>query len=131
MSETSPVVAHTDWSARNVRLRPGGPVAVYDMDSLAVVGRATALGVAAVTWRALGVAGEPVGPDIDEVDDWLDRYPDALGPIERRASLAAALRTLCYVARCEHAIDPSERTHAMARERLRIDAARYRRALDH
>ncbi len=35
-----PVVAHTDWSARNVRVWPDGIRAVYDADSLAFVPRA-------------------------------------------------------------------------------------------
>ena len=43
------VIAHTDWSARNVRLHDGAVVAVYDWDSLARVRESTAVGQAAAT----------------------------------------------------------------------------------
>ena len=129
-TDTPTVVAHTDWSARNVRLRADGIAAVYDMDSLAVISLPAAVGQAAATWRATGEAGEPVAPDLDEIEDWFDCFPIRLSKAERSASIAAALWTLAYTARCEHAIDPNERTHRRARPRLRQDAARYRRALN-
>ncbi len=129
MVEAPKVVAHTDWSARNVRLRAEGVIAVYDMDSLASVSVPTALGQAASTWRALGEPGEPIAPDVDEIEDWLDRYPHRLTTRDRTAALAAALWTLCYTARCEHAIDLLEVTHIRARPRLRLDEARFRQAL--
>lgn len=123
------VIAHTDWSARNVRLGIGGIRAVFDLDSLAAIDLSAAVGKAAVTWRSLGEAGEPVAPCIEEVQDWFDRFPITLSSDERRASLAAALAVLCYTARCEHAIDPSEQRHLRARPRLREDAAVFRRLL--
>ncbi len=127
--EAPTITAHTDWTVRNVRLGPGGLRAVYDLDSLAAVSLPTALGLAASTWRALGVAGEPMAPDIDEIEDWFDRYPTALSAVDRRAALAAALYALCYTARCEHAVDPAEELHRRARPRLRRDAGRYRRVM--
>lgn len=127
--DTPTVTAHTDWSARNVRLRSGGVVAVYDLDSLAAVNLPTAVGHAAVTWRAIGEAGEPAAPDIEEITDWFDRFPIRLSKAQRRAALAAALWSLCYTARCEHAIDPAEQLHHRARPRLRQDAVRFQQAL--
>ena len=59
--ETAPVVAHTDWSARNVRVWPDGIRAIYDADSLSLVPESTAVGIAAATWSAFGEAGEPIG----------------------------------------------------------------------
>ncbi len=123
------VTAHTDWSARNVRLRAGGVRAVYDLDSLAAVNLTAAVGKAAATWRALGEADEPIAPDVDEIEDFFDRFPVSLSKADRRASLAAALSVLCYTARCEHAIDPSAERFLRARPRLRQDAARFTKAL--
>lgn len=123
------VVAHTDWSARNVRLRADGIRAIYDLDSLAAVGLSTAVGKAAVSWRALGEAGEPVAPGIEEIEDWFDRFPIPLSKAQRRTSIAVVVSALCYTARCEHAIDPSEQRHHRARPRLRQDAHAFRRAL--
>ncbi|MEM9653536.1 MAG: hypothetical protein AAGA65_15700 [Actinomycetota bacterium] len=123
------VSAHTDWSARNVRLRAGGVRAVYDLDSLAAISLSTAVGKAAVTWRALGEVGEPVAPGIDEIQAWIDRFPIALSTVQRRAAIGAALSVLCYTARCEHAIDPEEHHHHRARPRLREDGDKFRRML--
>ncbi len=129
--DTPMVIAHTDWSARNVRLRAGGVLAFYDLDSLAAVSLSTAVGHAAVTWRALGEAGEPVAPGLDEIDQWLDGFPMALSTADRRAALAAALGSLCYTARCEHAIDPAAQLHVRARGRLGQDATAFTQALGH
>lgn len=128
--DSATVVAHTDWSARNVRLRADGVCAVYDLDSLATVSLPTALGQAAATWRALGEAQDAIAPDVDEIEDWLDRFPTVLSPLDRRAALAAALWVLCYTARCEHAIDPAEQLHTRARSRLRQDTTRFREAIN-
>ncbi len=127
--EVPTVGAHTDWSARNVRLRADGVHALYDIDSMASVSLPTAVGEAAVNWRALGEVGEPTAPGIDEIDDYVDRFPIPLSKAERRAALAASLWSLCYTARCEHAVDPGEQHNLRARPRLRDDAGRFRRAL--
>jgi hypothetical protein len=62
------VVAHTDWSARNVRLRADGVEAIYDMDSLAIVALPTALAIAAATWRSTGEASDAAAPGAVEID---------------------------------------------------------------
>jgi|GEM_PF-716893 len=57
---TPPVVAHTDWSARNIRLGDDGLRAVYDWDSVTLAPEATPVGQAAVTWC---VTSEPGGSE--------------------------------------------------------------------
>jgi hypothetical protein len=49
-SDRSPrLVAHTDWSARNVRYEESGVVVAYDWDSLSMVTESVAVGQAAAT----------------------------------------------------------------------------------
>jgi hypothetical protein len=112
------VVAHTDWSARNIRLGVGGVRAIYDLDSLAVVPLPAALGTAAVTWRSTGEAGDNAAPGLDEIETWLDCYPEVLSPRDRQLVVANALYTLAYSSRCEHAIDPDEHVYRRARPTL-------------
>jgi Ser/Thr protein kinase RdoA (MazF antagonist) len=119
------VVAHTDWSARNIRLSADGVRAVYDLDSLAVVTLPVAVGLAAATWRAFGEAGDGLAPGVDEVGDWLDAYPSSLSAEERRGAFAAALWSHVYAARCEHAVDPEERLLRRTRPVLRAEAERF------
>ena len=109
------MTAHTDWSARNVRLSPDGVRAIYDLDSLAVVLLPAALGIAAATWRSFGEEGEGPAPGAAEVGEWLGDYPGPLTDEERAGVFAAALWSLVYTARCEHAVDPEERIHHRAR----------------
>ncbi len=130
-SDGANVVAHTDWSARNIRLRAEGVCAVYDLDSLATVSLPTALGRAAATWRALGEAEEPMAPGVDEIEQWLDCFPMTLTAADRRGAVAAALLGLCYTARCEHAVDPTGQVHTRARPRLRQDRSQFQKALSH
>jgi hypothetical protein len=124
-----PVVAHTDWAARNVRLGPSGVRAFYDLDSLAIAPLPGALGTAAATWRSTAEPGDGPAPGVDEIDEWLGCYPDPLPRDERRAVFAHALSVLAYSARCEHAIDPDEIRHRRARPTLRTDAAAFLRRL--
>lgn len=128
--EQATVIAHSDWSARNVRLTSDGIAAIYDWDSLTSTSLPTALGQAAATWRALGESGEPEAPDLAEINAWIDDYPSRLSMVQRRGAIAAALWTLAYTARCEHAADPTEQHHRRARPTLRRDAPRYREALE-
>jgi hypothetical protein len=44
------VIAHLDWSARNVRLGNHEVVAAYDWDSVGLAAESTAIGQAAATW---------------------------------------------------------------------------------
>jgi aminoglycoside phosphotransferase (APT) family kinase protein len=102
-------VAHTDWSARNVRLDDAQLVAVYDWDSLALVPETTALGYAAMTWTVTSEPGGTVFPTLADVTGYVVDYEDARGralpPAEWQAAGAAAAWALAYTARCEHALD--------------------------
>ena len=126
-----PVVAHTDWSARNVRLNEAGLVAVYDWDSVALVAESTAIGQAAVTWSVTADPGGTEFPGVRDIVGFVTDYEESAGAllddVQRRAAAAAAVYTLAYTARCEHSLDvkgmarPDQ--HA-ARDRLAEDGAR-------
>jgi hypothetical protein len=105
---TPPVVAHTDWSARNIRLDEEELLAVYDWDSVALVPESTAVGQAAATWC---VTGEPDGwefPPYDEIAAYIEEFETAAGrrfsPAQWRATGGAAAWVLAYTARCEHSL---------------------------
>jgi hypothetical protein len=122
---TRAVVAHTDWSARNVRLNDHQLLAVYDWDSVALVQEATAVGQAAVTWSVTADPGGTRFPTIEEVLNYFSDYEDAAGhqlsEQQWKSAGAAAAQTLAYIARCEHALEAAgiERTDPRAaRDRL-------------
>jgi hypothetical protein len=78
--DSAPLVAHTDFSARNIRVDADSAVcAVYDWDSLALVTESVGVGQAAVTWNALGAAGEGPSPDPEQVAAYLADYEGARG----------------------------------------------------
>jgi aminoglycoside phosphotransferase (APT) family kinase protein len=103
------VVAHTDWSARNVRFDERDLLAVYDWDSLASVRESTAVGQAAMTWSVTADPGGTEFPEMDDVLAFMDEYCQrpgrSLGPDQIRAARAAAIYTLAYTARCEHSLE--------------------------
>ena len=119
-----PVVAHTDWSARNVRFDEERLLAVYDWDSLALVKEATALGQAAMTWSVTADPGGTEFPDIYSVLGYMADYEHArnqgFSAEQHRAARAAAVYVLAYTARCEHSLA----FHGVARDDQ--DAARRR-----
>ena len=107
--DTGPfVVAHTDWSARNVRFDEDGLLAVYDWDSLALVKEATALGQAAMTWSVTADPGGTEFPDLDSVLGYMADYQHArnrsFNAEQLLAARAAAVYVLAYTARCEHSL---------------------------
>jgi hypothetical protein len=123
-------IAHTDWSARNIRVQDGEVVAAYDWDSLSRVAEAVAIGQAAATWCSFGEPGDPVAPSPEETMAYISAYETAAGHRltrrQRRAARAAALWVLCYTARCEHAIEATTgRQIDRARARLASDGLRY------
>lgn len=125
-----PTIAHTDWSARNVRIRDGRLVLAYDWDSLALVSEPVAVGQAAATWRSLGDSGDPAAPDPEETVAYVSAYETAAGyrltSEQRKAALAAALWVLCYTARCEHSIEVTTgRKVERARARLAADGSSF------
>lgn len=114
MATDTPVIAHSDWSARNVRLDSDGLACVYDWESLQIVPEATAAGIAAATWRYVGTRDEPVAPTPTEIQQYVDQYEDhremPFTPTARRGAHAAAVYALAYTARCEHAVSPGTTT---------------------
>lgn len=119
-------VAHSDWSARNLRIHDGELRAVYDWDSLMWMSEASAVGQAAATWRSTGDADNPIAPGPTEVAEYLTAYENSAGrgfsPEERRVGMAAALAVLAYTARCEHALEAvTGKRVERARSRLEED----------
>jgi hypothetical protein len=125
---TPPVVAHTDWSARNVRLGEERLLAIYDWDSVALTPESTAVGQAAATWCVTSEPGGSTFPALDEVVAYLEDYEAAtesrFSPAQWRAAGAAAAWVLAYTARCEHSLSATgqARPHQHgARDRLAED----------
>ena len=108
-----PVVAHADWSARNVRLDERRLLAVYDWDSLALVPESTAVGQAAATWSVTADPGGTEFPALRDIIAFMADYEGAAGnrldETQRRAAGAAAAYALAYTARCEHALEVTGR----------------------
>jgi hypothetical protein len=106
--KSTSVLAHTDWSARNVRFDEHRLLAVYDWDSLASVTEATAIGQAAMTWSVTADPGGTAFPGLDSVLGYISDYERARGtPLsarQRLAAHAAAVYLLAYTARCEHSL---------------------------
>ncbi|HEX6393416.1 MAG TPA: phosphotransferase [Acidimicrobiales bacterium] len=118
-----PVIGHTDWSARNIRIEQVALVAVYDWDSMALCAESTLVGQAAATWRSTGEIDDPIAPDADDVLEYTAAYEKASGRVfdstQTRATLAAALWVLAYSARCEHALEMVT-GHHVERARARL-----------
>jgi hypothetical protein len=127
---TPPVVAHTDWSARNIRLGDDRLLAVYDWDSVSLVPESAAVGQAAVTWCVTSEPGGSEFPTLDEIVGFVEDYEAAsagrLSPAQWRAAGGAAAWVLAYTARCEHSLSVVGRARPDqhgARDRL-ADAGR-------
>lgn len=123
--DSTPIVAHTDWSARNVRFDDDGLLAVYDWDSLALVTESTALGQAAMTWSVTADPGGTEFPTRDSVLAYIDDYEKERGAsfsrLQLRSARAAAAYVLAYTARCEHSLAArrlARPDQGTARERL-------------
>ncbi|MEA3055722.1 MAG: hypothetical protein QOD30_1154 [Actinomycetota bacterium] len=123
---SEPLIAHTDWSSRNVRVDEHEPIAVYDWDSLAIVRESEAVAIGATTWCKSGRSNDPT-PDASDIEQYLAAYEARRGEpfttTQRRSYRAATVATMAYTARCEHAIDPHEQTWTTTRPRLREAAA--------
>jgi hypothetical protein len=106
---TTPVVAHMDWSARNVRIGPQGLVAAYDWDSLALVPESAAIGQAAATWCVTSEPGGCEFPSLESITEFVLRYEEEAGrmlnEVQWRATGAAAAYVLAYTARCEDSLE--------------------------
>jgi Ser/Thr protein kinase RdoA (MazF antagonist) len=118
------VVGHSDWSVKDFRFRDGRITAIYDWDSLVVDREPTIVGQAAthftMTWRM----PVRIAPTPAEITAFLAEYEEARGrsfsAAEQRAVNAAAMYSVAYTARCEHALDPTatEYPEGSARELL-------------
>jgi hypothetical protein len=134
--DSSPrIVAHTDWSARNVRIGATGVVVAYDWDSLSLVTEPVAVGQAAATWRSTGEGSDPLAPDVQEVRSYVAAYEAAahrsFSPGQVRVAVAAALWVLAYTARCEHALEAvTGRRVERARACLRAGGRSYMIQID-
>ena len=107
--DSTPVVAHMDWSARNIRIGPRGLVAAYDWDSLALVPESTAIGQAAATWCVTSEPGGSEFPSLEGITEFVLRYEEEAGrsfdEVQWRATGAAAAYVLAYTARCEDSLE--------------------------
>ncbi len=107
LDTTQPIVAHTDWCARNVRIVED-LVAVYDWDSLALVCESTAVGQAAAIWSVTSEPGGTNFPSAGQIATYISQYEAASGrsfDVEQwRAAGGAACYLLAYIARCEHSL---------------------------
>ena len=126
--DAPPVAAHTDWSARNVRLGDEAVLAVYDWDSMALVQESTAVGQAAATWSVTSEPGGSDFPSVFEVAAFVRDYETTadhlLTDAQWQAAGAAATGVLAYTARCEHALAMTGRARQHqqgARDRLKQD----------
>lgn len=123
---TSHVIAHTDWSSRNVRVDERGPIAVYDWDSVTLVPESEAVAIGATTWSKSGRSDDPT-PGAPDIDRYLEVYEarrgEPVNDVQRTAYRAATVAVMAYTARCEHAIDPREERFTTTRPRLRAAAA--------
>jgi hypothetical protein len=104
-----PVIAHMDWSARNVRFNERGICAVYDWDSLSLASEAVVAGQSAATWRSTSSTGDVPSPVAAEIERYLAAFGAARGtPLsasELSAARSAAVWVMAYSARCEHALE--------------------------
>ena len=103
------VIAHMDWSARNVRFNEHGIGAVYDWDSLSLASEAVVAGQSAATWRSTGSTADVLAPGSAEIERYLAAFGAARGtPLsasELSAARSAAVWVMAYSARCEHALE--------------------------
>lgn len=123
--ESAPVVAHTDWSARNVRFDEDRLLAVYDWDSLALVPESAAVGQAAMTWSVTADPGGTEFPTLESVLAYVEDYEQEREGMfttrQHRAARASAVWVLAYTARCEHSLAArglAREDQSTARERL-------------
>lgn len=104
------VVGHADWCSKHLRFEGGKSCVVYDWDSLRLDVEPAIAGGAAVTFPANRHLDAPNLPTPEEtwlfVEDYETTRGHSFSPRERPVVTAAAIYTLAYLARCEHAADP-------------------------
>ena len=117
------ILAHTDVSGANTRVVSGRVVAMYDMDSIALVDEARALASIAVHHTYTPDRGRWVWPSRAQARAFLADYERARGtpfsPPERERLDAGAIYALAYTARAELSLHPAQRDEEGMRARLR------------
>jgi hypothetical protein len=109
-----PVIAHMDWSARNVRCNEHGIGAVYDWDSLSLGLEAVVADQSAATWRSTGSTADVLAPGGAEIERYLATFGAAggnpvvgiraVGRSERRRVGHGVLGALQVCPRTAHAL---------------------------
>ncbi len=111
------VVGHGDWSVKHFRLDGVRPTVVYDWDSLGPDREPNVLGDAAATFTYTEELPVELLPDADETLAFVAEYEAARGilltPVERLASMAAAVYARAYATRCGHAVGSGVDRHAV------------------
>ncbi|CAN5681464.1 hypothetical protein BH24ACT22_BH24ACT22_01840 [soil metagenome] len=101
------VVGHADWSSKHLQFEGLKPSVVYDWDSLRLDVEPAIAGGAAVTFPANRHLSVPKLPTPEEAWLFIQDYESVRGrPFTRRertVAASAAIYTLAYLARCEHA----------------------------
>jgi aminoglycoside phosphotransferase (APT) family kinase protein len=114
--DSDAVIAHLDWSARNVRLGDREVVAAYDWDSVGLAAESTAIGQAAATWSVTSEPGGSTFPSATDVAGFLCDYETASGrtltAMQWRAAAGAVVWLLAYIARCEHSLEVTGRARS-------------------
>jgi hypothetical protein len=116
------VFTHTDFSSANVLVGAQGISAIFDMDSVAFVDELRLLANTAVHFTYTGE--EPWRwPSRAQARAFVEAYERARGRpfsrVERTRLNACAIYSICYSARCEHALDPEDRQGSWMRKQLR------------
>jgi hypothetical protein len=125
-AESRVIVGHRDWSAKNMRMGPGGIAALYDWDAVSLDREAFVAGSAAAHFPVTWELDVPETPSVGEVAAFVREYEEARGAPFTRPELAevaaAATYARAYKARCEHAIDlGGARWRGSSREGLERD----------
>lgn len=123
------VVGHADWCSKHLRFEGGKSCVVYDWDSLRLDVEPAIAGGAAVTFPANRHLDAPNLPTPEEtwlfVEDYETTRGHSFSPRERPVVTAAAVYTLAYLARCEHAADPESSGSSDYRSALQEHARAY------
>ena len=104
------VLGHSDWSMKNMRLRNGEVVMVYDWDSLCLLDECHHLGTAAATFPTTWDIPVLITPSQAEALAFAEEYETARGKpfsaAEWQRIAAYATYVICYTSRCELCLDP-------------------------
>jgi hypothetical protein len=116
------VVAHSDYSAANVRVSGEKVTAIYDFDSVALIDEMRCLASTALhfTYQPHSTGWCWAGPEESAafIEDYGRARGRAFSLLERQRLAACAVYAMAYTARCEHALDPDGSRSGGMRELL-------------